>query len=260
MNDQYIIPLFVAGSLLITLFAFFLIAYLLVQKRKQNKYQLEKQQMIFDHENNILRSKIEEHEKTMNQISEELHDNIKSVLGFAQMNMYQIESLSSNEQQASLINTTNGVIGHAIDALHNISHALNSNFVKHFGLIDTITKDLDHIHSSKKMSCSIEVKGEITPLPPDIELHIYRIAQEAIQNCLKHAHASSIGIVVHYESNVFRMAISDDGVGFDKNKVYEMKGLGFLSMFQRARYINGSLDIQSRPLHGSNIHLKVNLN
>ena len=68
MNDQYIIPLFVAGSLLLTLFTFFLIAYLLVQKNKQNAYQIEKHQMIFDHEKNILKAKIEEQENTMDQI------------------------------------------------------------------------------------------------------------------------------------------------------------------------------------------------
>ena len=64
MSNQYVIPLFVAGTLLLTLFGFFLIAYLLVQKNKQNQYQLEKSQMIFDHQNNILRAKIEEQENS----------------------------------------------------------------------------------------------------------------------------------------------------------------------------------------------------
>ncbi len=260
MNDESLIPLFVACSLLITLFAFFLIAYLLVQKRKQNNYLLEKQKMEFDHENNILRSKIEEHENTIDQISTELHDNIKSVLGFAQMNMYQIESLAVSEKQAILIRDTNTIIGKAVEDLHNISHSLNSNFVKHFGLIDTITKDLEKIRESKNITDSVKVNGEVISLPPDKQLHIYRIAQEAIQNCIKHAKASYIGITFHYEPDFFRMEISDNGIGFDRNKMYEMKGLGFLSMLQRARYINGTLDIQSIPSHGSVIHLKVNLN
>jgi two-component system NarL family sensor kinase len=259
MNDQSLIPLFVAGSLLITLFAFFLIAYLLVQKRKQNKYLLEKQQMEFDHENNILRSKLEEHEYTIDQISTELHDNIKSVLGFAQMSMYQIESLAASEKQAILISDTNAIIGKAVDDLHNISHSLNSNFVKHFGLIDTITKDLEKFRESKNIASSIEVKGEEIPLPHDKQLHIYHIAQEAIQNCIKHAKATKIGIIFQYEPDNFRMEISDNGIGFDKNKMHEMKGLGFLSMLQRAKYINGTLDIQSSPSLGSVIHLKVNL-
>src|SRR5436305_13772553 len=137
MNDQYLVTLFVVGSLLLTLSAFFLIAYLLVQKNKQRAYQLEKRQMIFDHQNNILRTKIEEQEQTMDQISRELHDNIKSVLGFAQMSMYNIASLATDSKQALLIDNTNQMIGDVIDGLHNISHSLNSNVVKNIGLAET---------------------------------------------------------------------------------------------------------------------------
>ena len=258
MNDQYIIPLFVAGSLLLTLFAFFLVAYLIVQKRKQNTYQLEKQRMIFDHQTNILRTKLEEQENTMDQISKELHDNVKSVLGFAQMSMYNIADLATNNEQAIQIDKTNKIIGEAIDDLHNISHSLNSNFIKNIGLAETITKDLESIQLSKNITCTIEVKGDAISLDPEKELHIYRIAQEAIQNCIKHAKATNINFTLNYEQDVFTMTITDNGMGFDKNKIHEMKGLGFLNMFQRARYVHGSLEVQSVPQEGSSITLTIN--
>ena len=260
MNDKYIIPLFVAGSLLLTLFGFFLIVYLLVQKRKQNKYQLEKQKMVFDHQNNILRTKIEEQESAMDQLSKELHDNVKSVLGFAQMSMYKIADLSSTDEQYLMIDSTNKIIGQVIEELHNISHSLNSNFVKSIGLVETITKELESIRLSKNISYNIEIKGEPVSLSPEKELHIYRIAQEAIQNCIKHARATSLIFMLHYEPNSFTMKIADNGTGFDKTKIYEMKGLGFLNMFQRARYVHGSLDVQSVPAKGSAVILKLNPN
>src|SRR3954463_7741424 len=183
MNNHYIIPLFVAGSLLLTLFAFFLIAYLLVQKNKQNAYQLERRQMIFDHQNNILRTKIEEQENTMDQISKELHDNVKSVLGFAQMSMYNIGSLATDPEQTILIEKTNKIVGDVIEDLHNISHSMNSNFIRNIGLAETITKDLDNIRLAKNIACSLHVTGDPVSLSPEKELHIFRIAQEAIQNC-----------------------------------------------------------------------------
>ncbi len=260
MNNQYVIPLFVAGSLLLTLFAFFLIAYLLVQKNKQNQYQLEKTQMIFDHENNILRTKIEEQENTMDQISKELHDNIKSVLGFAQMSMYNIAGLATDNEQAVLINKTNNIIGDVIENLHNISHSLNSNFVKNIGLIDSITKEIEHVQLSKKLICNMEVSGEPFSLSPEKEIHIFRIAQEAIQNCLKHANATNLNFALDYLPGLFTMKISDNGDGFDKNKVYAMKGLGFLNMFQRTRYVHGALEVDSAPSEGSTITLTLNPN
>lgn len=255
MNDQYIVPLFVAGSLLLTLFAFFLIAYLLVQKNKQNAYQIEKQQMIFDHEKNILRTKIEEQEHTMDQISKELHDNVKSVLGFAQMSMYKIAELAASGEQEVLIDKTNKIIGQVVDDLHNISHSLNSNFVRNFGFIDTINRDLENIQSLKNISYELEITGKPVTFNHEKELQIYRIAQEAIQNCVKHAQASHLHFLLNYAPDHFTMKISDDGIGFDKKKVFDMMGLGFLNMFQRARYIQGSLEVQSEPMKGSAVIL-----
>ena len=258
MNNQYIFPLFVAGSLLLALFGFFLIAYLLVQKRKQNIYQLEKQKMVFDHQNSILRTKIEEQENTMDQISKELHDNIKSILGFAQMSMYKIADLANSKEQAVLIDNINNLIGQVIDDLHNISHAMNSNFVKNIGLVDTLTKDLENIRLSKNITYNIEIKGNTISLSPEKELHVYRIAQEAIQNSIKHAKATNIDLVLDFGPDSFEMKIADNGIGFEKSKIFEMKGLGFLNMFQRARYVHGVLDVQSAPQKGSSIILKLN--
>ena len=260
MSDQYIIPLFVAGSLLLTLFGFFLIAYLLVQKNKQNQYQLEKRQMVFDHQNNLLRAKIEEQENTMDQISKELHDNIKSVLGFAQMSMYNIARLAKDDEQAVLIDKTNKIIGDVIENLHNISHSLNSNFIRHIGLIDSISKELENVRLSKKVTCNLEVNGESFSMNPEKEIHIFRIAQEAIQNCIKHANATIINFTFDYKPESFTMKISDNGKGFDKNNVYAMKGLGFLNMFQRARYVHGLLEVQSAPSEGTTILLTLNPN
>ena len=227
MNDQYIIPLFVACSLLLTMFGFFLIAYLLVQKRKQNKYQLEKQKMIFDHQNNILRTKIEEQENTLSQLSRELHDNQNNTLGIARMNMTRMTKTTITDEQSILLNGANELISKVIEELRNISHSLNSSFVKSFGLVDTITKELGKFQLSKDISYHIEIKGTPVPLKrgTDTELHIYRIAQEAIQNSIKHAKAKNLNFTFEYEPGLFIMKITDDGVGFDKKKIHEMKGL-----------------------------------
>jgi hypothetical protein len=258
MSNNYILPLFVAGSLMLALFGFFLVAYLLVQKRKQNKYQLEKQKMMFDHENNILKTKIEEQENTSDQISKELHDNIKSVLGFVQMSMYSIADMATSNEQSTRINTVNSIISEVIDNLHNISHSLSSNFVRHIGLVETITKDLESIKMNKNITYNIEIIGTSISLSPDRELHVYRIAQEALQNCIKHAKATNIDLTLDFEPERFMMKIADNGIGFQKNEIYEMKGLGFLNMLQRARYVHGSLDLNSVPQKGTTVTLTLN--
>lgn len=274
MNNQYVIPLFVSGSLLLTLFTFFLIAYLLVQKNKQNKYQQEKRQMEFeklqmeserrqmefDHQNKILKAKNDEQEATMNQISKELHDNVKSLLGFAEMSMHNIADMATNPEQATLIETTKGIIHDVIEDLHNISHSLSSEFVKNIGLIETIGKELEYVRLAKNIAAELTIIGEPYSIGGDKEIQIYRIAQEAIQNCRKHAKATSIIFTLDYAPGQFSMKIADNGKGFEVKKRHEMTGIGLVNMYKRADYVQGALEIQSAPMQGSTITLTLNPN
>lgn len=257
MSEHYIIPFFVGGTLVLTLFVFFLIAYLLVQKNKQNKFQLEKQKMIFDHENKILRTKIEEHENTMDQISKELHDNVKSLLGFAQMNMYLIADKAKDPAHKEMIVKTNTLIGNVMDELHHISHSLSSSLLQNIGIVELIRKELENFKLTKNIVYNFSIHGTPFSLQPEQELHICRIAQEAFQNIVKHAKATKIEADITYTNKALILSISDNGIGFDKNNVYAMKGLGFLNMFQRARFINARLDVQTEALVGCKIILTL---
>lgn len=257
-NDNYIIPLFIAGTLVLVLFAFFLIAYLIVQKNKQNAYHLEKQRLIFDYQNEILRTKLEEQERTMNQISKDIHDNVGQLLSLVQMNMYLIAENTVTDKQKQVVEKTNGLVERAITDLRNISHSMNNNFVERLGLVDVIRKELEYIRLSRNISCNIDVQGDNQSLQPEKELMIYRIAQEATHNILKHAKASIINILLIFEPDSFKMRISDNGIGFSKDKLYDMNGLGLLNMFQRAKFLGGDLDIQSEAQKGSTITLTIN--
>lgn len=258
MNDQYFTPLFIAGFLLLTLFGLILIVYWLIQKKRQNEHLLEKRQMKFDYESNVLKMKIEQHEHTMDEISKELHDNVKSVLCLTQFNMYRMADIATTNDQVQLIEKTNKIVGQVIDDLHNISRLLDSNSVENEGLTETITKQLEHIRLAKNIEFDLVVKGEPVSLGEEKELHILRVAHEAIQNCARHAKASHLSFTLTYEPGTFTMEIADNGIGFDKNKIHEMRGVGFINMFQRTKYIHGLLDVQTVPSEGSKITLTLN--
>ncbi len=101
------------------------------------------------------------------------------------------------------------------------------------------------------------VEGEHATLRPEKELLIYRIAQEAMHNSTKHSKATDLVITLTYAPDSFTMSVADNGVGFDTQKVYELKGIGFLNMLQRAKLLNGTLDIQSKPSAGCKIIVHV---
>jgi signal transduction histidine kinase len=101
----------------------------------------------------------------------------------------------------------------------------------------------------------MEIDLDDTRLPDHIEIALYRIAQECLQNVIKHANATRARLTFYVDSDTARLEIIDDGVGFDKLEHPlggdEMGGYGLLSMAERAEIVGGRLNIRSRPGSGT---------
>lgn len=95
------------------------------------------------------------------------------------------------------------------------------------------------------------------PFKPDIELMIIRIAQEAIQNTIKHANAQQFSIALDYNKIGFQMQIIDDGSGFVIDPEAPWTGVGLQSMYERSRIIQGNMDINSIQGEGTTITLRL---
>ena len=258
INDNYLEIVFLSGTILLVLFAFFITFYLIIHKRKQNAYHLERNKMIFDHQNKLLTARIEEQERTMDQMSKEIHDNIGQLLNFTKMTMFAIAKYTTDNRQTALVDKAKGLLDQIIKDTQNLSHSLNSDYIKTHGLITVLQEEIDSINFSKEILCTIEVKGIHKTFDPDKELLMYRIAQEAIHNITKHAQAAELVITLTYHSDEFSMSIADNGIGFEKSKMYELNGIGFLNMLNRAKLLNGTLDIESQPMSGCVVTLRTN--
>src|ERR1035437_1451525 len=153
MSDQnYIAIFYIAGTLLFMLFAFFIIYSSIIQKRIQYDYKLEKVKMQFEHENNILRVKIEEQESAFDTISKELHDNVKSKLVISQLNLYRVSDLGVTAKQSEIVDSIDKTIAGVIDEVHDLSQSLNSNFIKNIGLNSAISDKLASVKIGKNIN------------------------------------------------------------------------------------------------------------
>ncbi len=118
MNNQSLVPFFVTGTLLMVVFVFFLIAFLIVQKGKQNKQ-----------ENEMLYARIDEKERTMQTISMEIHDNVNQMLNLTRMTLRMINKHAVPEQ-VELLKQAGDILDNLIIDVHNISHTLNTEYLK----------------------------------------------------------------------------------------------------------------------------------
>lgn len=106
----------------------------------------------------------------------------------------------------------------------------------------------------------VDTTGESRPLLPDLEVALFRVAQETLANVARHAHASRVGLTLSYMDDVVVLDVRDDGVGFDPAALpprADGSGFGLAAMEQRIRRVSGTLAVESRPGEGTAVSASV---
>src|ERR1700679_3803916 len=129
MDNRVAIIIVIIGTLILMLFAFTLVIFLIVHKKKRYEHLLEKQQMENTYQNQLLQSRLEVQEQSFRYFSEEIHDNIGQLLSIVKMQLYNIRNNSREQEIVKKAGDCNELLGKAINDLRNISHTLNSGFV-----------------------------------------------------------------------------------------------------------------------------------
>jgi len=144
--------------------------------------------------------------------------------------------------------------------LHRLSYKLHPSKLDHLGLAAAVKSLCDELSVSGKLRVHFHQSGVPNDLPKDATLCLFRIAQETLRNCVKHSGAESVQVMLTKTGHVIRLSISDNGCGFDTKSDLMDKGLGFISMHERLRLVDGEIKISSQPLRGTRIDVVVPLN
>jgi signal transduction histidine kinase len=190
-------------------------------------------------------------------ISEELHDGILGeMLGIRLIltGLNEREDPASVEQRAQLIEKLRGVE----EEIRTISHELNnSSYEKFHNFIVSLEDLIQGIQESSGIACSFSYDHEISwdNLLGDIKINAYRIVQESLKNCVKHANSKHVSIAFQGVDDKLKLTIMDDGVGFDMNR--GKKGIGLKNIISRTKKIKGDLNIESKKGKGTTISVII---
>jgi signal transduction histidine kinase len=125
------------------------------------------------------------------------------------------------------------------------------------GLAATLRKHVDVLRRVHPVTVELHVRGDAEPLAT-VQRELYRIAQEALQNALKHADAGRISVDLSLEPDAAELEVCDDGAGFDpSDPMVRSQHLGLTVMEERARTVRGRLDVRSAPGEGTRVRLEV---
>jgi two-component system NarL family sensor kinase len=254
-SNEFIVAI-LAGTILFLLFAGFIIAYILIYRKKRSRHfqEMDKMKTIFNEE--ILKSRLEIQEHTFNHISQEIHDNVGQILSLANIQLNIMDQ--KEELDKTLLADAKENISKAMSDLRDIAKGLSREMIQHLNLQETIAEELQRINKTGLMRAETQMEGEEQPVDDQTKLIIFRIIQECLQNIIKHSSASKIKVAFHYQGDQIKIMVADDGKGFDPAEgSYKQKGLGLQNIIHRAALLGGSASVDSAPGAGTKISIVV---
>ncbi len=207
-------------------------------------------------------------EEERKRVARELHDETSQTLSGLALSLqalvmtaessYQIddsfrEQLKKAQSLAARVSTEVG----------RLIHELRPTLLDTLGLVPAIRRFAEDILPPIGINVIVEARGNNRPLPPEIEVGLFRIAQGTIGNVAKHSAAKNAAVMLEYKLDYLTMRIEDDGKGFDVSKLTSVddmgRGSGVFGMKERVKLMGGVCNIDSEPGQGTKINVRIPL-
>jgi PAS domain S-box-containing protein len=193
-------------------------------------------------------------EKERTRIARELHDDINQRLAMLAVELEQLQTDPSElQQRVSELRNQTIDISNGVQAL---SHDLHSSQLEYLGAAAGMKNWCKEF--GERQGMQIDCKQDVrSTLPQEIGLCLFRVLQEALHNAAKHSGVKWIEVQLHEESDEIHLTIRDLGKGFDVEAAKKGRGLGLTSMQERVRLLNGKIAIESKPMGGTTVQVRV---
>ncbi|MGD2035256.1 MAG: histidine kinase [Bacteroidales bacterium] len=209
-------------------------------------------------ESKILAAIINTEEKSRQEFSKDLHDGLGPLLSSVKMSISAIDKLKTDKSNREIIVNTEQNVDEAIAAVKEISNNLSPHVLKNFGLIKALETFISRLKTGDEIDILLESDLKEKRFDYNTEIILYRILCELIINTIKHARASKINIDCFHRKNVLELVYSDNGIGFDTEKIQDQStGMGIPNIYSRIRSLDGTIEMYSRQNEG--FHLKITL-
>lgn len=204
----------------------------------------------------MARKLVETQEQERARIARELHDDINQRLAMLAVELEQLQDDPSEvRSRLQELRTRTIEISNGVQAL---SHDLHSSQLEYLGAVAGIKSWCEEF--SHRQGIQVDFRQDVrSTLPEEIGLCLFRVLQEALHNAVKHSGMKRIEVQLQEEPGEIHLIIKDLGKGFAIETARHGRGLGLTSMQERVRLVNGMIDIQSKPMGGTTIHLRVPL-
>jgi len=247
-----VVLILVGSTFVILLLISLIIVALFISQKRKFRYRHELANLKHSYDQEVLRTQLETQTQTFETISQELHDNVGTLVSMA---MVHLNSTESTAAQRTHWEETNKLLDEAMNILRDISRSINPDNIRKRGLEQSIGNELNRLRRTKLFKIDYFTEGEEFYIVPEKQIIFFRIVQESLNNVIKHSGADHITISIKFNEPHIAMTIRDNGKGFDPETSDVMNKSGLGNMRKRAKLINASLDIRSKDSEGTTIEL-----
>jgi signal transduction histidine kinase len=179
------------------------------------------------------------HENERRRLARELHDDIT-------------QRLATLAIEATSHSVRDGLIKLSED-VHALSYRLHPSVIEDLGLVEALRAECERVSRAGPVTVQLNASDITQKVPQDTALCLFRVAQEALRNVVRHAGASSVDVSLAQAGGGLQLAVSDNGAGFDAGSRSERPSLGLASIRERVNLLQGLVDISSAQGHGTTV-------
>ncbi|HPH23345.1 MAG TPA: histidine kinase [Chitinophagaceae bacterium] len=253
INQQQVIILAISICSLLSLGLVFLYF-----SRKKNALKNEMATAILKEKNNAAMAILAAEEKERKRIASDLHDGIGQMMSAVKMNLsslaYKLTSLTP--QEAALLEKTMALTDESCKEVRTVSHNMMPNALLKSGLSSAIKTFVDKI-DHKKLKVNLHSEGLDNRLPDTVEIVLYRVIQETVNNVIKHAKANQLDIAIIKDVDGLSCTIEDNGIGFNFNDKNLTEGIGLKNIQARITYLQGTVEWDAIPNKGTLVSIHI---
>lgn len=197
---------------------------------------------------------LEGEEKERERIAKDLHDGVVQDLTAFKRELNNIKE-NASEFSGQQMESLHSEIGRISNEVRELSYQMMPVTLRELGLVKALSELLNRSLSRNNIEATYDTVGISDRLPEKIEIAVYRICQELINNTIKHSKATSVSLLLQLRNDILQLTYEDNGTGFDAEKV--QKGIGLNSLGSRIELVKGSFDIESSQQSGTTAYIRI---
>ena len=202
-------------------------------------------------------------ERERRRIATDLHDRVGQALAVSRVKLGALKESTSAVGMGERIDEIRHLLEQAIQETRSLIFKISSPILYELGLEAAIEWLAEQMEKQHSMPTRYRDDGQPKPLDDDIRVLLFQATSELSVNIVKHAHATRAEIVTQRNGGRIQVVVEDNGIGFDPSEISsrwgKSRGFGLFSIRERLKYVDGFLDVQSRPGSGARITLNAPL-